>query len=139
MSQKNRCELDEKHIQKMIHLAMFEEIDGKEDIEISKYFRSDYIWIGFLKNFFLITIAYIILLGFILIYNFEYFAVKFADINFTPIIIGGLIFYGIILGIYTVIVYVMRRLRYDRAVLHMQTYYSKLKELSRYYRKTNIK
>lgn len=127
--------MDEKRLQKMIHLAMFEETDGREDIDISKYFLNDYIGLGLLKNFFLITIAYAILLVFLLIYNFEYLAVIFADMNFMPVIIGVLIFYGILLGIYSVIIYVSRRLRYEKAARHMRKYYAKLKELNEYNKK----
>lgn len=128
--------MDEKRLQKMIHLAMFEEMDGSEDIEISKYFMNDYIGLGLLKNFFLITIGYAVLLVLLLIYNFEYLAVIFADMNFMPVIIGVLIFYGILLGIYSVIIYVTRRLRYEKAARHMRRYYAKLKELNRYNRKS---
>ena len=120
----------------MIHLAMFEEIDGSEDIEISKYFLNDYIGLGLLKNFFLITIAYAVLLVLLVIYNFEYLAMVFADMDFLPILIGVFIFYGILLGIYTVIIYVKRRLRYEKAVRRMRKYYAKLRELDNYCKNT---
>ena len=132
-------DMDEKRLQKMIHLAMFEEIDGCEDIEISRFFLNDYIGLGILKNFFLITIAYALLLVFLVIYNFEYLAVMFADMNFLPLIIGVLIFYGILLGIYSVIIYVRRRLRYEKAARRMRKYYSKLRELHEYNKKANKK
>lgn len=128
--------MDEKRLQKMIHLAMFEDMDGSEDIEISKYFMNDYIGLGLLKNFFLITIGYAVLLVLLLIYNFEYLAVIFADMNFMPVIVGVLIFYGILLGIYSVIIYVTRRLRYEKAARHMRRYYAKLKELGSYNKKS---
>ena len=128
--------MDEKRLQKMIHLAMFEDMDGSEDIEISKYFMNDYIGLGLLKNFFLITIGYAVLLVLLLIYNFEYLAVIFADMNFMPVIVGVLIFYGILLGIYSVVIYVTRRLRYEKAARHMRRYYAKLKELGSYNKKS---
>ena len=131
--------MDERRIQKMTHLAMFEETDGREDIKISKYFLNDYIGIGLLKNFFLITIAYFLLLGILFVYNFEYLALIFADMDFLPLIIGVLIFYGIILGIYSVVIYVKRRLRYEKAARHMRKYYAKLKEFYKYYNNNEIK
>ena len=51
----------------MIHLAMYEQVDGKEDIAISRFFRLDYIGLGLLKNFVLVTVAYFILIGFFII------------------------------------------------------------------------
>ena len=124
--------MDEKRLQKMIHLAMFEEGEGKEDIEISRFFLNDYIWIGFIKNFLLITVAYVLLLMILMMYNFEYLAQIFANMNFAPLIVGALIFYLILLGIYTAITYVRRRLRYEKAARHMKKYYSKLRSFEKY-------
>ena len=124
--------MDEKRLQKMIHLAMFEEGEGKEDIEISRFFLNDYIWIGFIKNFLLITVAYVLLLMILMMYNFEYLAQIFANMNFAPLIVGALIFYLILLGIYTAITYVRRRLRYEKAARHMKKYYSRLRSFEKY-------
>ncbi len=126
--------MDEKRLKKMIHLAMFEEGEGKEDIEISRFFFKDYVWVGFIKNFFLTSIAYVLLLVILMMYNFEYLASIFANMNFTPLIIGALIFYLIILGVYSAITYVRRRLRYEKAARHMRKYYSRLKSLNKYCR-----
>ena len=59
--------MDEKRLSRMIHLAMYEQVDGKEDIAISRFFRLDYIGLGLLKNFVLVTVAYFILIGFFII------------------------------------------------------------------------
>lgn len=131
--------MDKKRIQKMIHLAMFEQDEGREDIAISKFYRGDYIGLGLLKNFFLITIAYILLVGIFSIYNFEYIAILFANMDFTPLLVVVLIFYGVIIGIYSVIIYVKRRLRYEKAARHMKKYYAKLKEFGQYYNQDDEK
>ncbi len=121
--------MNEECIKRMIHLTMFEEIDGYEDIKISKYFQNDYIGLALLKNFIFITIAYIAIIFLLVIYNFEYLAISFADMNFTSIIIGVIIFYVIILAIYSAVVYLISKLRYERAAVRIRKYYRKLREL----------
>ena len=50
--------LNEEKIKKMRKLAAYESGAGKEDLSISNYYRSDYIGLALIKNFFFTTIAY---------------------------------------------------------------------------------
>ena len=117
----------------MIHLAMYEQVDGKEDIAISKYFRKDYIAFGLLKNIVLVTVAFFILLGFIALYNLEFLASNFSNINFQPLVIGIIIAYLLVVGIFSVIVFVIRGLRYERAARRVNLYDKKLYQLEKIY------
>ena len=59
--------MDKKKIWEMSRLAMFEE-DGREDLLVAFYNKRDYVALGLLSNFLLISIAYIIIIaGYILI------------------------------------------------------------------------
>ncbi len=118
---------------RMIHLAMYEQVDGKEDIAISKYFRRDYIAFGLFKNIVLVTIAFFILLGFIALYNLEFLATNFSNINFQPLILGIVIAYLLVVGIFSVIVFVIRGLRYEKAAQRANIYDKKLYELEKIY------
>ena len=56
--------LDVQKIKKMHKLAVYESGEGKQHLAISNYYRSDYIGLALIKNFFLTTIAYgLLLLG----------------------------------------------------------------------------
>ena len=54
--------LDEKRIRQMTKLAFFEKKEEKNALRIGRYFRSDYIGKELLKNFFLASIGYILVL-----------------------------------------------------------------------------
>ena len=54
--------LNNQKIKKMHKLAVYESGVGKEDLAVSNYYRSDYIGLALIKNFFLTTIGYGILL-----------------------------------------------------------------------------
>ena len=53
--------LNNQKIKKMHKLALYESGEGKRHLAISNYYRSDYIGLALIKNFFLTTIAYGIL------------------------------------------------------------------------------
>ena len=56
--------LDVQKIKKMHKLAAYESGEGKQHLAISNYYRSDYIGLALIKNFFLTTMAYgLLLLG----------------------------------------------------------------------------
>ncbi len=121
--------MDNKAIKRMCHIAMFEQYDGREDIEICKSYRRDYIGIGILKNFILITIAYFIVVGLVLVLNYGSVSMLISDLNFMPLVWGFFIIYIIILGVYLVIIGTLRKLKYDKAQKRVSVYIRKLKQL----------
>ena len=50
--------LNEEKIKIMNKLAMYEQGEGKKYLPVSRYYRSDYIGLAMIKNFFLVTIGY---------------------------------------------------------------------------------
>ena len=61
--------LDEKRIRQMTKLAFFEKKEEKNALRIGRYFRSDYIGKELLKNFFLASIGYILVLAVAVLYH----------------------------------------------------------------------
>ena len=64
--------LNEEKIKIMNKLAMYEQGEGKKYLPVSKYYRSDYIGLAMIKNFFLVTIGYCLVLAGIAAYFGEY-------------------------------------------------------------------
>ena len=126
--------VDEKRLKAMIDLAMYEQGEGKEDLEISRFYSRDYISLGLLKNIVLITIAYIAVAAFAVVGNFENFAANISDMNVQPMIVGVLICYLMVVGFFSVIVVVTRRIKYRNAVTRVKKYYKKLRELNDIYK-----
>lgn len=126
--------VDEKRLKAMIDLAMYEQGKGKEDLEISRFYSRDYISLGLLKNIVLITIAYIAVAAFVVVGNFENFAANISDMNVQPMLVGILICYLMVVGFFSVIVVVTRRIKYRNAVTRVKKYYKKLRELNDIYK-----
>ena len=50
--------LNEEKVKIMNKLALYEKGEGKKYLPVSKYYRSDFIGLALIKNFFLVTIGY---------------------------------------------------------------------------------
>jgi phosphatidylglycerophosphate synthase len=124
---------DERRLRLMVRLARFEQKEGKEDLRISRYYRSDYVGAALLKNFFLATIAYLLLLALIVIANLELLLDNFSQWNVQPLIAAAVLGYLFVLGIYSVLTYTLARLRYARAEKSVQEYAEKLELLEKMY------
>ena len=71
--------LNEEKIKIMNKLAMYEQGEGKKYLPVSRYYRSDYIGLAMIKNFFLVTIGYCLILAGIAAYFAEYL-IGFSEI-----------------------------------------------------------
>ena len=64
--------INEEKVKVMNKLAMYEKREAKRYLTVSKYFRSDYIGLALIKNFFLVSIAYVLIMAVLVGYQMEY-------------------------------------------------------------------
>lgn len=121
-------------IKKMIRLAMFEQYDGRRDLEICRFYRRDFVGLGLIANGVLITIAYIIIILAMAVYNMDYLSENFSKIDFQSMAFTVIFVYVIIIALYSVIVFTIRRLRYAKAKRRVDRHYDRLSELGDIYR-----
>ena len=57
--------INEEKVKIMDRLAVYEKQEGRKYLPVSKYYRSDYIGLALIKNFFLVTIGYGLILTYI--------------------------------------------------------------------------
>ena len=60
--------INEEKVKIMNRLAMYEKRGGKKYLPVSRYYRSDYIGLALIKNFFLVTIGYALVLAAVALY-----------------------------------------------------------------------
>ena len=63
--------INEEKVKIMDSLALYEKQEGRKYLPVSKYYRSDYIGLALIKNFFLVTIGYGLILALAAAYNLE--------------------------------------------------------------------
>lgn len=125
--------LDTQKIKKMHKLAVYESGEGKQHLAISNYYRSDYIGLALIKNFFLTTMAYgLLLLGWAG-YKSEYLMNNIHRMNLTLLVVGALGGYIILLVVYSVLTYIYCTVKYAKAQKGIQEYYKGLGQIKKIY------
>ena len=125
--------VNEEKVKIMNRLAMYEHGEGRKYLPISKYYRSDYIGLALIKNFFLVTIGYGLILAVISAYNLEYLLDNVHKMNLVSLGIVALAGYIGILVLYSVLTYIQYTVKYYRAKKSVKQYYAQLTKLEKIY------
>ena len=98
--------VNEEKVKVMNRLAMYEHGEGRKYLPVSRYYRSDYIGLALIKNFFLVTIGYVLLLAGIAAYFSEYLMDNVNKINLVAVGIYIIVGYLGMLIVYSVLTYI---------------------------------
>lgn len=125
--------INEEKVKIMNKLAMYEQGEGRKYLPVSKYYRSDYIGLALIKNFFLVTIGYVLILAGVGAYFSEYLMNNIHKMNL--IVLGTYILVGYlaVLVLYSVLTYIQYSVKYYRAKKSVKRYYGELTALSKIY------
>lgn len=129
--------LDIKKIKIMTKLAAFEQGKGREDIKISKYYKTDYIRYQVIKTGVSVTLGYLMLVLLVVLYKAEYLINKIVTLDFVRIGQYLLGFYIIIMAIYLIGSYIGFSIKYDYSRKNLSKYYKSLKKLDKLYQDNN--
>ena len=116
--------INEEKVKIMTKLAMYEKGKGRKYLPVSRYYRSDYIGLALIKNFFLVTIA---------VYFGEYLLENIHKMNLVALGAYIIIGYLVVLIVYSVLTYIQYSVKYYRAKKSVREYYSQLTSLSKIY------
>ena len=127
--------LNNDKIRLMTKLALYEQKEGKKNIAGGKYYRSDYVSLAMINSAIIATLAYILILGSIVLVNIE--TVLSVMTAFDMLELGRIVVvaYIIYMLIYLTITYIISRLRYDDIKSELKSYDNNLKELYTIYKK----
>lgn len=125
--------LNEEKIILMTQMASYEENEGKKNMAIGRYFRSDYIAIQVLKSVISATIAYALCFALYIFYDFENFMQDIYKMDLIGFAKNVLLYYGITVVVYGAVSYLICSLRYAQAKKSLKCYYNNLKKLNSIY------
>jgi len=125
--------LNNSKIRLMTRLAVYETKEGKEDIRLSKYFKTDYVRYQVLKSIISVTVGYLLILGLIFIYKSEEIIKEAITLDYKTIGIYLLGFYIMLLAVYGLASLVGYSLKYDHSRKKLGKYYKLLKRLEKIY------
>ncbi len=121
--------LSEERIKLMTRMASFEDNEGKEYDSASTHFRGDYVGAQVLKAVICATIAYMIVFGVYIYYNYETFMTDIYKMDIWAFATSALKWYAVVVVVYSVIVYIVFSIKYTKARQGLKKYFNNLKLL----------
>ena len=131
--------LDKRRLNLMIQMARFEEKNKDQAFRITNFFQRDYIALALIRNFLLTTIAFGLLIAVLAMYNLEELLAHLHELDVLSTVFSLAVAYLIMLGIYSVIVYTIEKLRYVRAEAAMKDYRRALGKLMHIYQEGSMR
>lgn len=125
--------INEEKVKIMTKIAMYEQGKGRKYLPVSKYYRSDYIGLALIKNFFLVTIGYIMAVAAVAVYFGEYLMENLHKMDLVSMGIYIIVGYVAALVGYSILTYIQYSVKYYKAKKSVKEYYIQLTELSKIY------
>ena len=127
--------LNEERIKLMTKMAAYEANEGKKNVAIGNYFRGDYIGLQVIKSIISATLAFLIVFGLFIFYDFEVFMSDIYKMDLMGFGKTVVIVYLIFVAVYALISYMIYTYRYTKARKSLKMYYNNLKKLAYLYDK----
>lgn len=125
--------LNEERIILMTQMASYEKGEGRKNVKIGNYFRSDYIAIQLLQSVVTATVAYAVVFALYVLYDFEQFMMDLYKIDLFAFAQNVLTYYAVVVVGYAILTYVIYSWRYAKAKKSLKCYYHNLKKLNALY------
>lgn len=131
--------INEEKVKIMTRLAMYEKSEGKKHLPVSKYYRSDYIGLALIKNFFLVTVGYALVLAGVGAYFSEYLMENIHKMNLISLGLSIILGYVVTLVAFSVFTYIQYSVKYYLAKKSVKSYYGELTKLAKIYNREEKK
>lgn len=119
----------EENVKLMSKIAIYEKRDGKAEIPMSGYYKSDYVRMNILKSVVSATIAFVIVAAVIVLYKLDYLLANYYKIDYKSLGIGILALYAVFVLVYWLVARILYALRYENARPNIIEYNHNLKKL----------
>jgi hypothetical protein len=130
--------LNQEKIKIMTKLAIYEQEEGKEDLAINKYFKTDYIRFQLIKEFVCYTMGCILILMLVAMYQLEYLIINTVNLDFVMIGKFVLVIY-IMVSIFYIIIASFRAItKYNNSKKNLSRYRSLIKKLNDIYAEDKV-
>ncbi|NLL73004.1 MAG: hypothetical protein GX237_05700 [Clostridiales bacterium] len=125
--------LNFKKVRLMTKIAVYEKKDGKEDIHLSKYYKTDYVRLQVLKSIISVTVGYGLIIAMILFYKMEYLVRNAITLDYKLIGTYILGFYLMVITLYGLGSFLGYSMKYDASRKKLSRYFKLLKRLEKVY------
>ena len=126
--------LNNRKVRLMSRLAMYEQNEGKEDVRMSKYFRTDYVRLNVLRTVVSVTFGYLLVLLLLVVYHSEYLIQEAVTLDYKGILLRYVGIYVILLVVYVSLAMIGYMLKYRTSRKKLAKYFRMLRRLRSLYR-----
>jgi hypothetical protein len=123
--------IDTQKTRLMTKCAIYEKHEGAEDIDISKYFKADYVRLGLLKTIVSVTVGYFLLVLLYVLLKLDYFAENIPEMDIKGLALGILAAYAVTLAFYLIAVRAYLSIKYVRSRTRLAEYYKDLGRINK--------
>lgn len=121
--------LNEEKISLMTKLALYEQKEGKKQIPMSGYYKGDYVSLNVLNSAIIGTIAYLLIIGTMILVNAEELVNKLTEIDLVAVGKQLLAYYMVFILCYLVVSYIYYTVRFKAVRTKLNQYNADLKKL----------
>lgn len=125
--------LNNDKIRLMTKLALYESKQGKEDIRLSKYYKTDYVRYQIIKSIICATLGYALILALIFLYQAEYLIKNAVVLDYKSLGINILGYYIMVVSVYGLGSAVWFSIKYDNSRKKLGRYFKLLKRMNKIY------
>jgi hypothetical protein len=126
--------LNNNKIRLMTKLALYENKEGKEDISLSKYYKTDYVRYQAIKSIISATIGYALILVLVFLYKSEYLIKNAVTLDYKSLGTFILGIYILIIAVYGLGSVLGYSIKYDLSRKKLSRYFKLLKHLNKIYK-----
>ncbi len=125
--------LNEERVKLMTRMASYEATDGPKNEKVAGHFRSDYVGLEVVKAIICATIAFMIIFGAYIYYDFENFMVEIYKLDLWEFAGKILKYYAEFVVVYCVLVYIGFTVKFQKAKKNLKLYFNNLKRLNAFF------
>jgi len=126
--------LNNNKVRLMTKLALYEDKKGKEDIRLSKYYKTDYVRYQIIKSMVSATLGFLLILVLIFLYKFEFLIRNAVTLDYKTIGMYILGIYIMIIALYGLGSVVGYSIKYDTSRKKLARYFKLLSRLNKIYK-----
>lgn len=123
--------VNKRKVRLMARTAMYEKHEGSTELKTAAYYKGDYVGLHMLLAGIGVTVAYLIALGLICAYKFEYILGHLTELNYRKLGSTTLIIYVLLLIAFQVISYFIYSFRYNENHSGIKLYLNRLKKIDK--------
>lgn len=121
--------INKRKVRLMTRTAIYEKHDGVKDLPKAAYYRTDYVGLNMWCTAVAVSVAYVLILGLVVLCNFEYFVNNLTRMNYKSLAVLLITGYIALMTLFLLISYFIYSYRFMKAENGIKVYQKRLHKI----------